>query len=598
MNDHCWSQSEKHPPTSAIFLYIEGDLAERERVSIERHLTDCWECRVQCETLTRGIHTFMDYRRESLLPSIPPSSTSKYAFRRLVHEALPSLRLQSRLGVVHDFSRIAFPRRWFAAGLAAISAAVLIILLLAPVAHPQKLTAAELIAHARASVSNELPYPDKNAHVRRVVYQKVELRRGSRAIEREVVLRAAEKTAGFSSAADPEWSSLLVGTPIDWRDPLGVERYDQWRQGEGKGEDKVSEADGFATLTTIPFSHAPVERASLTVRKGDWHTVAKRVDFEGQPSIEVRELDYGVRELPVSENAASTPESLLPHTSAPAPQLSMIPPRDKGKELDQVEVSLREVFHRAGADVEEVPEITREASAVHFRAFTQTCARKAELLSAVAGLAHVVAEVSCPDTQPAPATPSPPQPLVDEPVYSSDPPLAKALETYLGGLEVSNAYIHSLRDLYRRVLLNASALQRLADRYAGTEWEQLTPDLQIRLSRLAADHIKSIQTASKIYLQQVSFVLEEMLAERKLAVDTQPEGEGGCDSWQKAAKPLAESLRNLQSTFQLLFVEQKTKQPVTLNATALLLESARLRADVNTRASRFCQSLSQNEREP
>ncbi|HYL39157.1 MAG TPA: hypothetical protein VEV17_24780 [Bryobacteraceae bacterium] len=514
-----------------------------------------------------------------------------------MHEALPSLRLQSRLGVVHDFSRIAFPRRWFAAGLAAISSAVLIIFFMAPVAHPQKLTAAELIAHARASVSNQLPYPNKNAHVRRVVYQKVELRRGSRAIEREVVLRAAENAADLNSAADPEWSSLLVGTPIDWRDPLGVERYDQWRQGEGKGEDKVSEADGFATLTTIPISHAPVGRASLTVREGDWHTVAKKVDFDGQPSIEVRELDYGVRELPVSEQAAISPES-LPQTSAPAPQLSLIPPRDKGKELDEVEISLREVFHRVGADVEEVPEITREASAVHFQAFTPTCARKAELLNAVAGLASVVADVSCPDTPSPPVAPSPPQPLMDEPVYSSDPPLAKALEAYLGDLELSNAYIHSLRDLYRRFLVSASALQRLADRYSGPEWERLSPDLQVRVSRLAADHIRSIQTTSKVYLQQVSFVLEEMIAERKLVLEIRPEAEGGCESWLEAAKPLAESLRNLQSTFQLLFVEEKTKQPVTLNAAKLLLESARQRADVNSRANRFCQSLSRNEREP
>lgn len=602
MSDHCWSHLEKHPPKTDIFLYLEGDLDDRKRADIDKHLIDCWECRLQCDTLSRGIHAFMDYRRGSLLNAVPPSPTSKQLFRCRMREAFPDLRLPSKLGLIGSLFRMAFPGRWVAAWVAVLSSTILVVSLLVPVAHPQKLTAAELIMHARASADRRLSSVDRSTRGRKIVYQKVELRRGNRAIDREVVLKGPDNAVASDSVIDSEWTQLLEGTPIDWRDPLGVARYDEWRTGNGNGEETVSEANGLATLTTAPFSASRIERASLTIRESDWHAVAKRVDFSTQPSIEVREIAYGERELPISENALIRPEpdrSRLAEPVLRSLQRPTVPtPLDQESKLAETEIRLREILHEMKADIQEIPQIRRDDTTIRVESFTQTCARRQDLLSKIDILPNVLALISCPDMLPLTPAPTPPPDQSNDAVYSSTPPLGRALEAFLGGFELSNAYLHSLRGLYQRFLVNSSALQGLAERYRGPEWQELSPGSRARVDQLAADYIRSIHEASQTYLQQVSYVLNEMLAEQKLSPNMQIEEVNGCGSWHDVASPLAERLRDLQSDLQLLFVEEKTTQPIEPDTKQLLLNSAKLRREVGNWANQLCELSPQIAREP
>ena len=593
MTDHNWSESGKHPPLGTIVLHLDGDLDETTATAINQHFSDCWECRALRDTVARGIQAFMEYRQDVLLPSVPSPSPRRHAFRLQSGKALADVRRNFVLSTLGRVGSI-FARQRIATGItAAVSAAVLIFLITIPVAQPPRLTAASLLERARASTTHGIaPASAATAsQAKKIVYQKIQFRSGNRSIEREVVLAGAAPVAD-TAPPDADWARLLAATPIDWRDPLGVERYERWREEQGKGRDTVSESNGIATLSTVPAAPTLIESASLTVREADWHPIAKQVNFVDRAPLEVRELDYGVRDLPEPEMATSANKSPVHAPEAPVTPISDVAPQ--AVDLDEAEVHLREVLHKIGADLNEAPEIVRDGSVIRLRAATETTDRKQELLASVEGIPHISAEVSwsgAPPESRSLTSPAPVSPMPASPMYATTPPLIKPLEDFLGGLDPANTYLHSVRDSYRETLIGASALERLAARYSDAEWEQLAPDLRMRVDRLAGDYIESLRQHSDIYMKGVSLGLDEMLSQAKISVPVTLGADGPCHSWRADAPSAGDDLRRLETAFQRLFVTERTDQPLSLSAEALLVESANLRARYAMEIDQFCPSL-------
>jgi hypothetical protein len=258
-----------------------------------------------------------------------------------------------------------------------------------------------------------------------------------------------------------------------------------------------------------------------------------------------------------------------------------------GEQLDSAEIRLREGLHQTWADVEEVPEIRREGSHIRFRLFTETAKRKQEIMTALAGVPYLAPEITdaqavepeAPRTAPAAAPQAAP--------YVTVPPLAKALREYSGGLDPANNYLNAVRDSYLQVLVDASALVRLAERYSDPEWNRLPAESQQRLNRIAADHVAAIRNNLHSYLKLVSPVLDEMAAKQHTEPDPIEAPDAGCEPWRTAAQPLAADLSSLEIAFRRLFVEERTVQPVVFSATELLEQSLKSRARLRHR--QLCQ---------
>jgi hypothetical protein len=579
-------ESGQHPAIGTILLHMDGELDAPTSAAIAQHFSVCWECRVQSDKIRRGIDAFMEYRQDVLIASVPPPSSRQHLFRLQSREILGGAGINSPLALLRRFASAISAGPRMATGITAIlSAAILIFLVAVPVAHPTRLTAAELIQRARASAWNSaVPRPASSAQPEeRVIYQEVQFRVGKRTIEREIVLTGTDAAAA-AEPPDAEWARVLASTPIDWRDPLGVERYEIWREHEGKGQVTVSEAGGFATLHDVPLGKSPVVSASLTVRELDWHPIAKQVNFADRDSIEVREIDYGIRTVPPRDSA--------PPSAGPAVRIPPLSPEPAGGgtpnarvDLDEAEVRFREVLHDAGADLDEAPEMIRDSSMVRLRAPAGT---PGGLLAALRAIPNTVVEAFDPPAGSNPGTPAGFRQTPDIPMYSTVPPLFKALQDFVGGVDSANTYLHGVRDSYGDALVAASALQRLADRYSGAEWERLQPALRTRIDRIADDYTDSLRQRSDIYLRQLSRVLDEMLNRSGLTAAGTGESAPPCRSWRIGSSSGINELRRLETAFQRLFVVEKTAQPISLSGEALLLESADLRARYAQSIGHFC----------
>jgi hypothetical protein len=343
-----------------------------------------------------------------------------------------------------------------------------------------------------------------------------------------------------------------------------------------------------------------VRSASLTVSPADWRPVEEDVEFREGPPLEIRELAYQIQELAAPVEASADP----PVWKAPAGEAAGEESRVERfvpmeTELDETEVRLREAFHRVGADVDEVPRIEQVGHEIRFHAVTQTAKRRAEILAAVRDIPHVAwdvsdAETGVPDTTSSSAG-NEADAAAGRPVYLSDPPLAKSLWEYFGGLDPANAYLARVRDSYFELLVDSSALKRLAERYRDEEWGRLSPESRARLDRIAADHLGRIRSNANYYLTLVSPLLDEMMERQGLAIGPPADAAGanaapsGCQSWRSEAVPIARQIQRLQSSFQELFIVDQTDTPVYLSAGNLLRESAAARSILRQRLEGLCQ---------
>jgi hypothetical protein len=373
MSDHYWFESEKHPPTSVLLLHLEEELEGRESSAVLEHLVNCWGCRVRLEELQEGIHTFIDYRRDVLLPSVPPPPSSRHTFPRRLQMEKAGRPTPSKFGSLVHRIRAAIALRpqvaWVSGFVSMATIAMFLIYLMqAPV-----MSAAQFLGRARISEHSQ------TVSLKRVIYQKVQLRQGGRVIERKVV-RSANQQVKEQSQPDPEWTRLLARTPIDWQDPLGVDRFDSWRNGQGGTKDSVSESNDAVTLTTAPLSHVEVQWASLTVRRSDWHPIAKHVEFSNEPSLEVREVSFEVREEPAPEVAeALSPPHVGTAAVAGREAVSTAPPALTAS--PELEVEVLSLLETAGADLGEQLSLVRTAAdTLRLEGIVETSERRQEIL--------------------------------------------------------------------------------------------------------------------------------------------------------------------------------------------------------------------------
>lgn len=578
MSDQLWPANEEHPPLEALLLHLEGELEGRESAALARHLKDCWVCRAQCERLAQGICDFVHYHEEVLLPGVPPPPASRGRFsQRLQQEARRKMRHEAGTQIIRRVGQ-AVPRTvWVAAGAVA---AMLALVVLLPVTQPPTMAAAEFLARARSSENAQAaPRPG------RVIYQRVQIRRGDVVIERTLHRGDAGLAKAAEPLPDPETRKALDAARINCQNPLNVDDFADWRAAQPDKRDAVIETSNAVTLRTSVPGDAPVRAASLTVNQSDWRPIHRRVEFRNQPAVEVSELSFEVREIPVTrarvEEAPRLTPPALPALPEAAPE-----PAPTAADPEESELRLREALHGIRADVQEAPEIWRAGGEIQFRAWTDNPERREEIRRATEGIPQVAeapqpAPIASPDANTAGET----QQLTAP--YVTHPPLAGALRDYLGGLIPMNNYLDEVRDGYLRLLVESSALERLGGRYPQDRLGELTTEEQTRVARIAADYIAKVRSEAARYLPLLLTVLDEMAQRNGLSASVD-ELAAPCAAWQDQAGLLVKDLQRLQEAFSRLFVADQVTAPAELSAGALLVESGNARAAVRRHLKKLC----------
>jgi hypothetical protein len=577
-----------HPSEKELLLFVDGELRNRQATRIERHLAHCWQCRAQLAQTEHAINEFVTLRRKLLDQQFQgadfPSSRSS--------RALLGARIAERAGSsdLHGWRKFlsqaaVLPRPLWSAG--SLVALVLVLLLIEPLLTPS-VAAMDVIAHGRAA---EQRRPTGIFLRQRVRINVTEWAKPASATLDYDVWKYAGRSrmlvvAGPAEPAD-RLRAFYQSRGADWENPLSVTSFARLRDSLGPVRDEVRGREQI-TVTSTPVSggrpSAEVRRLELTVRRSDWHAISQRIELPDADYELTEVLDEAVARDKVDPAIFAEPPlpALTPAPPVPPPRHTVVvPPRPLSptvEQLEDAEIQLREALHQIWADVEEVPEIRKQGDRIHVRLYPQTAQRKQEVLTVMAGIPHLDLEISdaqTSETEPPAIGPAPSPPPA---LYSTQPPLAKALREYSGGLEPANNYLNAVRDSYLEVLVEGSALARLAERYADPEWDRLSPELQQRLKRIAADHVAAVRTNLRNYLRLVSPVLDEMASKQQVAVPKPSEGtEAGCAPWQTAAQPLVEGLRDFGTAFRRLFVEERTEAPVTVSVRELLSQSLQLR---------------------
>jgi hypothetical protein len=586
-----------HPSEKELLLYVDGELRKRQARRIEQHLASCWQCRAQLAQTEEAIGEFVTLRRKLFDHQLhgadfPSGRTSRAVFKTHLAEVSGSVRGRGRKRIMQLFWPAGANRPLWTAG--SLVATVLILLLIEPLVAPS-VSAMEVIANTKAAELRRSPGT--------VLHQRIRIRKQAAASAAATVDCERWKNGGrsrillangHSDHAD-RLRTLYQARGADWENPLSAASFARLRESLGPANDEVRGHEQI-TVTSTPASAGTGElkRLELTVRRSDWHAISQRIELRDADYVLTELLDEDVSTDKVDpaifaepQKTTAAPVIRVPRRINPVPAAA--PAGPTGEQLDSAEIRLREGLHQTWADVEEVPEIRREAGQIHVRLFAETDKRRQEIMAALAGVPYLVPEIAGADAEePAAETrpPATPQPAP----YLTVPPLAKALRDYSGGLDPANNYLNAVRDAHLQILVEASALARLADRYSDPEWNRLSAESQQRVNRIAADHVAEVRSNLRNYLRLLSPVLDEMAAKEHAEPeppDPVEAPDSACAPWQSGTQPLLADLNSLQTAFRRLFVEERTEQPIIFSTTELLDQSLRSRARLRHRS--LCQ---------
>jgi len=378
------SKTDEHLSDEQILAAIDGDSPVPLSADAARHLDSCWQCLARKQQLKEVIVGVVDYQRELMAPFLPPPPRGEE-------------RLIARLdGQLQDSGHGAWLR--FLLGhrplgflhMNPVFASVLVVLL----AFGALLTIWKRTSPAesggefleRAQVWDKSP---GNREVG-VVYQRIQIRAHSRTIERTIyrdVQRHRTPKSSQLSAQEELLKNTLAAAGVPWDEPLSVGSFKAWHDRQELKSDKVERTgDDLLTLRTS-VQEGAVANESLTVRKADFHPVARSVEFRDAETVELAELDYAV----LGWNAVN--DSIFePLASWPAPHPIAVPSSPTREELDEAELQARLALSRMNAESEQV-EVSRSSKGVLVKGIVETDARKNSLLAQLRPLPHVTASI-------------------------------------------------------------------------------------------------------------------------------------------------------------------------------------------------------------
>lgn len=381
------SNTDEHLSDEQILAAIDGDSPVPLTADAVRHLDSCWQCLARKQQLQEAIVRVVDYQRELLTPFMPPPPRGEERF---------IARLDSQL---QDSGRRWWPR--IALGLRPfgfphmnpVFASVFVILLAIGAlliiwkrTGPSAGSANEFLE--RAEVWDKSPGSRETG----VVYQRIQIRAHGRTVERTIyrdVQRRRTPKSGQASAQEEQLKRTLAAAGVPWEEPLSASSFRTWRDRQELKSDQVKRTgDDLLTLTTS-VQEGTVANESLTVRRADFHPVARSIQFRGAETVELAELDYAVLGWNMVNDSIFEPLASLPVLAPSAIAVPSLPTRE---ELDEAELQARLALSRLNAESEQV-EVSRSSKGVLVKGIVETDARKNSLLTQLQPLPHVTSSI-------------------------------------------------------------------------------------------------------------------------------------------------------------------------------------------------------------
>lgn len=540
------------------------------------HVSQCQECQLACREMQSGMSRFVAFR-DSIVVPVPVARTRALKERLLAESG--SRPFNSVLSRLRGFFQLNSPRRLaFAMGGATFCLFLWLFVYLG--APRQSVYASQLLNDARHASDSLLARS-------KVLNQKVRLRRGAVVFDESVQHGRKTSVQAQEVSVDPQLRQTLELAHVDLSDPLNANDFADWRGAQQEHTDSVKETAQGVTITTS-VAGAAIAEESLTLSRSGWRPISRSVEVRGEVPIEISEVSYDIVDSAsvLPESAGSSPASGA-GASIAAPSASAEVTAD---ELETSELDLREAFRSLGADVTASPEIWRSEKTVLFRAYPLSPAQAEQIGKAVTRIPHVKEA----DKQPGhPATAG--MAAAASAAFMTTPPLASALQDKLGSTQAVNGFLDSLHTRSTRALADAAALDRLAKRYPVDSIKALPPALRVRVNRLAASVLSSLQHDSADYVKAMSPVLDQMAQQ----LDVKDPGDDSsnlpsCLAWQQNADLAAPQLRNLETSVDLLFVPSQTEKPAVLSARELLARSLVSRSFLERHLMSTCQLFAAN----
>lgn len=231
-----------------------------------------------------------------------------------------------------------------------------------------------------------------------VVHQQISILAGQTTLRRDLYRDAQRRRHPLRQPLTPEAQDIremFAAAHVDWDEPLSATGYKTWRDHVKNPTDRLEQINSSLVLVSSTPDDPLIREESLTMRAGDLHPVARRIELRDRRVIEVAELSYSVMPWSKESERWFEPEDgLLPRTQ---PSLSVpgirIPINLSEEQLNETELQLLLALKKLGADTERL-EIERQPTGIVVKGVVDTDDRKRQISAALLAIAHVSSAIA------------------------------------------------------------------------------------------------------------------------------------------------------------------------------------------------------------
>jgi hypothetical protein len=386
------SRADTHLTDEQIFAHLEGTPPAPLPAHMAQHLTSCWKCLARKQQLQDTIFRVVEYQQQVLAPFLPPPPHAEERLIASLDQQRPPSRATREPWPSKIMSLLSLPGNWRIPVVAGALVALFAAGTLLTVQHraSSQVSVIELLQSATVSETSKLTTGSG------VAVQRIRIHTPRQTLERTLyfdVQRRRHPKVERVSGEEERLSRTLAQAGVNWENPLSAASFKDWHDHETVQKDQVAQtSDGLLTLTTSVASGA-VAAESLTVRKNDFHPVARTIQFRDEGIAEIAELDYTVLGWNAQNEAIFDPASPGPATALSAPPLPTLPLLPTREDLDEAELQARLALSHIGADSSEPLEFSRSNRAIEISGVVATEERKNQLLAQLRPLPHITASI-------------------------------------------------------------------------------------------------------------------------------------------------------------------------------------------------------------
>jgi hypothetical protein len=548
------SDEKPHLTDEQLLLALDGELSSRETARVKGHLKACWSCRARSQAIEDTIAEIVEYRDCLVKSHLPPSIERLETFVSRLEQLADDVgrpswrsRIEGQLRFLRAFLQGMIPRHVWVS-IVVITSFALFFLLFTHLWQLPKVSASQLLENSQVFEVRKLRSVSDP-----VVYQKLQIRIGTKAVTRTIYRRSVgtrevdhidvigpsgEPTNTSSpgqtlyqsddriQAAESEVRRTLLAVQWSWQDPLSTTNYSSWRDSLHEKQDEITADNESLTLKTTT-SEGSIAEARITFRPIDFHPVAEELRLQDASEVKITEMAWEILPMeavnPAIFSAATTEDSGAKHPMNLPPR----PQRLTDAQLAEVELQARVAMHVAGADLGEQIELDRNNStadqrSIIVRGIVSTMSRKNDLLAILRAIPNVdvrlqtLEEATARQDKVSADTSGNTAPqvagdvaaredrIVDESIeqirhatpavaVASSPALQHQLEERYPNAEDRAAFVNVAVEVAQDALVQAWALRRLRDRYTPDTVAQLSHGSQQTLELLIRDHVSMLR---------------------------------------------------------------------------------------------------------